>query len=68
MMESRVPMETRAALTAMGHEIEVLAAFSGSMGGGQAVLHNAKAGVNYGASSPRKDGAAVPEAPDFWGT
>jgi gamma-glutamyltranspeptidase/glutathione hydrolase len=46
----------------------VLGAFSGSMGGGQAVLHDAKAGVNYGASSPRKDGAAVPEAPDFWGT
>jgi gamma-glutamyltranspeptidase/glutathione hydrolase len=67
MMEGRVPAETRAELAAKGHEVEVLGAFSGSMGGGQAVLHDAKAGVNYGASSPRKDGAAVPEAPDFWG-
>jgi gamma-glutamyltranspeptidase/glutathione hydrolase len=67
LMESRVPAETLAALEARGHEIEVVSAFSGSMGGGQAVLHDSKSGVNYGASSPRKDGAAVPEAPDFWG-
>ncbi|MBI2680233.1 MAG: gamma-glutamyltransferase family protein [Candidatus Solibacter usitatus] len=67
LMESRVPAETRAALEARGHEIEVMGAFSGSMGGGQAVLHDSESGVNYGASSPRKDGAAVPEAPDFWG-
>jgi gamma-glutamyltranspeptidase / glutathione hydrolase len=31
------------------------------MGGGQAVLHDARAEVNYGASDPRKDGAAIPE-------
>ena len=66
LMEGRVPAEVRAELAAKGHEIEVLAAFSGSMGGGQAVLHDTATGVNYGASSPRKDGAAVPEAPDFW--
>jgi hypothetical protein len=30
------------------------------------VLHDSAAGVNYGASDPRKDGAAVPEpAPAF---
>ena len=34
MMEGRVPAETRAALAAKGHELQVLAAFSGSMGGG----------------------------------
>ena len=31
------------------------------MGGGQAVMRDGTAGVNYGASDPRKDGAAVPE-------
>jgi gamma-glutamyltranspeptidase/glutathione hydrolase len=37
------------------------------MGGGQAVLRDSDARVNYGASSPRKDGAAVPEAPAYFG-
>jgi hypothetical protein len=36
------------------------------MGGGQVVIHDSATGVNYGASSPRKDGAAVPEAPDYF--
>jgi hypothetical protein len=36
------------------------------MGGGQAVLRDFKAGLNYGASSPRKDGAAIPEPDPFW--
>ena len=31
------------------------------MGRGQAVLHK----VNYGASDPRADGAAIPEQPKF---
>ena len=35
------------------------------MGRGQAVLHNSKTGVNYGASDPRADGAAIPETPKF---
>ena len=31
------------------------------VGGGQAVMHDERAKVNYGASDPRKDGAAIPE-------
>jgi len=31
------------------------------MGGGQAVMRDEHAKVNYGASDPRKDGAAIPE-------
>jgi gamma-glutamyltranspeptidase/glutathione hydrolase len=66
MMESRIPAETRAKLEAMGHKINVLGHYSGTVGGGQVVMRDIKAGVNYGASSPRKDGAAVPEpAPYF---
>ena len=35
--------------------------FSSMVGGGQSVMRDADAGVNYGASDPRKDGAAIPE-------
>jgi gamma-glutamyltranspeptidase/glutathione hydrolase len=61
MMESRVPESVRAALAARGHDIEPLTAFSNMVGGGQAVMRDVSTGVNYGASDPRKDGAAVPE-------
>lgn len=66
MIEARVPADVREALTQKGHRLEVLSDFSGWVGGGQAALHDSAAGVNYAASSPRKDGAAVPEpAPYF---
>jgi len=67
MIENRVPPRVREGLAARGHNLEVLADFSGWMGGGQAVLHDSDTGVNFGASSPRKDGAAVPEAPPYYG-
>jgi gamma-glutamyltranspeptidase/glutathione hydrolase len=60
-IESRVPAETIEQLRALGHEITLAGDFASQMGGGQAVLHDATAGVNYGASSPRKDGSAIPE-------
>lgn len=63
-MEVRVPEPVRAELMRRGHEIRVVGDFSGSMGGGQAVMRDFAAGVNYGASDPRKDGAAIPEP---WG-
>jgi gamma-glutamyltranspeptidase / glutathione hydrolase len=62
-IESRVPPEVRQKLTAMGHKLDVRREYSTAMGRGQAVLHDAKAKVNYGASDPRADGAAVPESP-----
>ena len=61
LMESRFPAETFEQLLALGHEITFVGAYSGQMGGGQAVMRDAGARVNYGASSPRKDGAAIPE-------
>lgn len=65
-VEARIPPATREELEKRGHSLEVLGDYSGLMGGGQAVLHDAKTKVNYGASSPRKDGAAIPEpAPYF---
>jgi gamma-glutamyltranspeptidase/glutathione hydrolase len=62
-IESRVPPEVRQKLTAMGHQLDVRREYSTAMGRGQAVLHDSTTNVNYGASDPRADGAAVPEAP-----
>ncbi|MGH9721811.1 MAG: gamma-glutamyltransferase [Bryobacteraceae bacterium] len=65
-IETRVPQDARDELEKRGHRLELLGDYSGVVGGGQAVMHDSKAKINYGASSPRKDGAAVPEpAPYF---
>jgi len=62
-MENRFSQKTRDELTAMGHKIAVMGSFSSAVGGGQAVLRDFAKGINYGASDPRKDGAAIPELP-----
>ena len=62
-IESRVPAEVRQKLSAMGHKLDVRREYSTAMGRGQAVLHDSKTKVNFGASDPRADGAAVPEGP-----
>ena len=61
LMESRIPADVRDDLERRGHALDLQGEFSNMMGGGQAVLHDARARVNYGASDPRKDGAAIPE-------
>ncbi len=61
-LESRIPEAIRAELVARGHKVEVEKPFSIQMGAGQAVMRDTK-GVNYGASDPRRDGCAIPEAP-----
>ncbi len=66
MIEGRVPEPVRDELTAKGHKLEVVGDYSAFMGGGQAVIHDSSAKVNYGASSPRKDGAAIPEPPRYF--
>jgi gamma-glutamyltranspeptidase/glutathione hydrolase len=66
MIENRVPAEVRQALLHRGHTLTVRGDFSTSMGGGQVVLHDSSTRVNYGASSPRKDGAAVPEPDPYF--
>jgi gamma-glutamyltranspeptidase / glutathione hydrolase len=62
-IESRVPQEVLQKLSAMGHKFDVRREYSTAMGRGQAVERDSKAKVNYGASDPRADGAAVPEGP-----
>jgi gamma-glutamyltranspeptidase/glutathione hydrolase len=62
-MEARIAGNVRNELEAKGHKIELRGIFSSKMGGGQAVLRDFAAGINYGASDPRKDGEAIPELP-----
>ena len=61
MIEGRVPAVVREELIKRGHSLDVRGDYSSWFGGGQVVMHDSSTGVNYGASSPRKDGAATPE-------
>jgi gamma-glutamyltranspeptidase / glutathione hydrolase len=61
--EARIADAVLEGLAKLGHQVEVLGDFSDGVGGGQAVMRDYKAGVNYGASDPRKDGEAIAEMP-----
>jgi gamma-glutamyltranspeptidase/glutathione hydrolase len=61
-LESPVAPTVLEELRRLGHEVRLVPPLSSSVGGGQAILHN-DAGVNFGGSDPRKDGAAIPEPP-----
>lgn len=62
-IESRVPADVRDRLTAKGHQFTVHQEYTTAMGRGQAVMQDSKTGTHYGASDPRTDGSAEPEAP-----
>ena len=61
-LEVLVPEATRTGLAALGHQVRTVQPRSGTFGYGQAVMSNG-AGVHFGGSEPRHDGAAIPEAP-----
>ena len=65
-IENRVAPDVRQELEKRGHELRVLGDYSQGVGGGQAVMYDSTAKVKYGASDPRKDGAAVPEPPPYF--
>jgi gamma-glutamyltranspeptidase/glutathione hydrolase len=60
-IESRVKPNVLQALRDKGHNLIVRKEYTSLMGRGQAVIHNSKTGMNFGASDPRADGAAIPE-------
>ena len=60
-IESRVPAATLGKLTERGHIVSVKRDYFETMGRGQAILHNSTTGMNFAASDPRADGAAIPE-------
>lgn len=63
-MESRISEQARNELGAMGHLISLTGPYTQRVGGGQAVMRTG-AGIHFGGSDPRKDGAAIPESPKF---
>tara|TARA_B100001123_G_scaffold312038_1_gene348985 strand:- start:4542 stop:6260 length:1719 start_codon:yes stop_codon:yes gene_type:complete len=64
-IEALIPSVTRSSLTELGHEIEVRPLRTGSFGNGQAV-QGTREGVHFGASEPRHDGMAIPQAPPLF--
>jgi gamma-glutamyltranspeptidase/glutathione hydrolase len=62
-IEAQVPESVRVELTRLGHDVTVVPPGSGAFGSGQAVMSHDGTGVHFGASEPRHDGAAIPEAP-----
>jgi len=59
-IEQLIPEAVRKELTALGHQLNVAQPRSGSFGWGQAVMSDS-AGIHFGASEPRHDGAAIPQ-------
>jgi gamma-glutamyltranspeptidase/glutathione hydrolase len=61
-IEALVPELVRIELAALGHDVTTVPPRTGTFGHGQAVMSDGS-GVHFGASEPRHDGAAIPEAP-----
>jgi gamma-glutamyltranspeptidase / glutathione hydrolase len=62
-IENRIGDAIREELTRRGHVLTVIGPFASAMGNGEAVMHDARRGVNFAGSDPRTDGAAIPEQP-----
>jgi len=60
-IEALVPEAVREELIGLGHEVTTILPRTGAFGHGQAVMSDGL-GVHFGASEPRHDGAAIPEA------
>ena len=58
-MEARWPEPVRRALTAKGHQIELLADFAPITGGAQAIAIDRETGVFAGGADPRREGYAA---------
>ena len=61
-VEALIPHSVRRELGELGHDVTVVPPRTGAFGYGQAVMSDGS-GVHFGASEPRHDGAAIPEAP-----
>lgn len=59
LIETGVPLKTRKALAAMGHEVKPETTFSPGFGSGDIIARDPETGVLWGAADPRKDGCAV---------
>jgi gamma-glutamyltranspeptidase / glutathione hydrolase len=64
-IESGYPITTFEELFVRGHQVTIVPRYSQVMGRGNAVMHDDRLGVNFGASDPRADGQAAAEMPPF---
>ena len=58
-MEERFPLQVRRALQDLGHDVGVIEAWSGTVGGAQGILADVDSGVFQGGADPRRDGYAI---------
>jgi gamma-glutamyltranspeptidase/glutathione hydrolase len=58
-IETGVPLRTRKALAAMGHDLQPETTFMPGFGSGDIIAVDPETGVLCGAADPRKDGCAV---------
>jgi gamma-glutamyltranspeptidase/glutathione hydrolase len=58
-VESRIPVEVRDALAALGHTVSVRGDYDSYFGGAQAILLDQSSGMIYGAADSRRLGAAI---------
>ncbi|MBI4011753.1 MAG: gamma-glutamyltransferase family protein [Candidatus Rokubacteria bacterium] len=58
-VEGRVPPETREALAARGHQVNVIDDWSWVVGGGQGIRRDPESGALQGGADPRRDGYAL---------
>lgn len=58
-MEERFPIKLRRELKRRGHDIEVIDAWSRTVGGAQAIEVDCEKGVFHGGADPRRDGYAL---------
>jgi len=58
-IEGRIPPETREALAARGHQVNVIDDWSWVVGGGQGIRRDPESGALQGGADPRRDGYAL---------
>jgi gamma-glutamyltranspeptidase/glutathione hydrolase len=58
-VEGRIPQDTREALTARGHQVNVIDDWSWVVGGGQGIGRDPESGALQGGADPRRDGYAL---------
>ena len=58
-MEERFPLHIRQALEGIGHAVNVVEAWSMSVGGAQGLVADQESGVFQGGADPRRDGTAI---------
>ena len=58
-VESRIPAETREALSKMGYNVKPLGEFDLFFGGAQGIVIDARTGRRVGGADPRRDGAVI---------